>query len=130
MNQVKRRVKIAADNHVTQRYVPASGVPVLENRAIDVQTWVLAPDAFLANHRRSHGFLKDGATFTTINVPGATDTIAFGINDAGQIVGRQFGQQGSVSGFLATPQVPEPSTWLLFGLGLVGLVSWRRRPTG
>src|SRR5215472_13788155 len=37
---------------------------------------------------RTHGFLKDGATFTTIDVPGATGiTLAFGINDAGQIVG-------------------------------------------
>jgi probable HAF family extracellular repeat protein len=34
-----------------------------------------------------HGFLKDGATFTTIDVPGATLTHAFGINAAGQIVG-------------------------------------------
>src|SRR5262249_7724972 len=34
-----------------------------------------------------HSFLKDGATFTTIDVPGAVFTGANGINDAGQIVG-------------------------------------------
>src|SRR5215831_17435643 len=35
-----------------------------------------------------HGFLKDGATFTTIDVPaGANFTELHGINDAGQIVG-------------------------------------------
>jgi hypothetical protein len=53
MNQVKRRVKIAADNHVTQRYVPPHpGLPgSREPIAIDMETTVLAPDAFLANHR-------------------------------------------------------------------------------
>jgi len=34
-----------------------------------------------------HGFLKDGATFMPIDVPGADMTIALGINDLGQIVG-------------------------------------------
>jgi hypothetical protein len=57
MNQVKRRVKIAADNHVTQRYVPPHpAYPVLEDPlANDLGTWVLAPDAFLANHRAETG---------------------------------------------------------------------------
>jgi hypothetical protein len=51
MNQVKGRVKIAADNHVTQRYVPPHPASRFSRTAIDVETWVLAPDAFLANHR-------------------------------------------------------------------------------
>ena len=45
-----------------------------------------------------HGFLKDGATFTTIDVPGASATFARGINDAGQIVG--FFQNPGDHGFL------------------------------
>jgi hypothetical protein len=76
----------------------------------------------------NHGFLKDGASFTTIDVPGANFTRAFGINDAGQIVGDFGDATGFDHGFVATPVVPEPVTWLLFGSGLVGLVWWRRRP--
>src|SRR5260370_37995567 len=71
----------------------------------------------------AHGFLKDGASFTTIDVPGAFSTEAFGINAAGQIAGSDFTRG---HGFVATP-VPEPATWLLFGSSLVGLVRWRRR---
>ena len=37
INQVKRRVKIAAHNHVTQRYVPPhSASPVLEDRSLSI----------------------------------------------------------------------------------------------
>jgi hypothetical protein len=35
-----------------------------------------------------HGYLDTGGSFTQIDVPGAIGTEAFGINDAGQIVGR------------------------------------------
>jgi probable HAF family extracellular repeat protein len=42
-----------------------------------------------------HGFLKDGAVFTTIDVPGADDNVANGINNAGQIVG-SFRDAGGV----------------------------------
>src|SRR5215471_11213771 len=47
-----RRVEIAGHNYVTQRYVPHMRRPGSRERlAIDVEAWVLAPDAFLANHR-------------------------------------------------------------------------------
>jgi uncharacterized membrane protein len=49
-----------------------------------------------------HGFLTDGATFTTIDVPGALVTYAQRINSAGQIVGI-FGNATGAHGFLATP---------------------------
>jgi uncharacterized membrane protein len=43
----------------------------------------------------SHGFLLDHGTFTLIDVPGASETQARGINDKGQIVGLYFdGQSG------------------------------------
>jgi hypothetical protein len=40
-------------------------------------------------------------TFTTLDVPGATVTLAYGINDRGQIVG--WFQVGAMHGFLAIP---------------------------
>jgi probable HAF family extracellular repeat protein len=50
-----------------------------------------------------HGFLLDDGIFTTIDVPGATLTQAFGINELGQIVGRFRDAGGASHGFLATP---------------------------
>src|SRR6266542_2245758 len=47
-----------------------------------------------------HGFLYTGGTFTTIDVPGAIRTNAFGINDAGQIVGFFQDTSGGTHGFL------------------------------
>ncbi len=50
---------------------------------------------------------------------------AYGINDAGQIVGEgRFG--GQIRGFLLTP-VPEPSSWLLGGLGAFALACYQRQ---
>jgi probable HAF family extracellular repeat protein len=49
--------------------------------------------------QHTHGFLKDGTTFTTIDVPGALSTIAYGINTAGQIVG-SFQDATGFHGFL------------------------------
>ena len=40
------------------------------------------------------------ATFTAINVPGATSTQAFGINERSQIVGFYFDGVGELHGFL------------------------------
>ena len=55
---------------------------------------------FSATGSQSQAFVKDGATFTTFDVPGATGgTQASGINDAGQIVGR-FGSATGGHGFI------------------------------
>ena len=43
-------------------------------------------------------------TFTQIDVPGSDGTLAFGINDSGQIVGYYQDADGYFHGFLATPQ--------------------------
>jgi PEP-CTERM motif-containing protein len=59
-----------------------------------------------------HAFLDSGGSFTPIDVPHRTHTEAFGINTGGQIVGRD---------------VPEPSSLLLLGFGLLGLAAWRRK---
>src|SRR5436309_238930 len=59
----------------------------------------------------THGFLLSGGTYFTLDDPLATNgTEAFGINDAGQIVGRYFDASGP-HGFLmvAAPNPPPPA---------------------
>jgi probable HAF family extracellular repeat protein len=75
-----------------------------------------------------HGFLLSGGVYTTLDVPGSTSTQVFAINDAGQVVGRYADASGEFHGFLATP-VPEPTSFVLFGLGMLGLIgcTWRQR---
>src|SRR5262249_8329382 len=46
-----------------------------------------------------HSYVKTGSTFTTIDVPGSSATIASGINNIGQIVG-YFGESGRAHGFI------------------------------
>jgi probable HAF family extracellular repeat protein len=50
-----------------------------------------------------HAFLLAGATLTSFDFPGAAGTLAYGINSAGQIVGKYFTADGSTHGFLAQP---------------------------
>jgi len=50
-----------------------------------------------------HSYLMSGATFTEVDFPGSTGTGAFGINSAGQIVGKYFTADGDTHGFLALP---------------------------
>jgi len=89
------------------------------------------------------GFVYNWLTdsLETINDPNADGSTAFGvegtivngINDKGQLVGFYANTDGpNVNGFLATPVVPEPSTWAMMllgfaGLGLVGYRSSRPR---
>lgn len=47
-----------------------------------------------------HGFLKDGETYTTIDVPGAMYTVAYGINNRGAIVGYWGNLSGWSEGFV------------------------------
>lgn len=61
---------------------------------------------------------------------GLTSPIAYGINDAGVVVGYAFDPvTENYSGWIATP-VPEPSTWALWGLGLAALTTGARRARG
>lgn len=68
----------------------------------------------------SHPFLYHDGQFIPLDLPGTVT----GINDRGQIVGYIDGH-----GFVATP-VPEPSTLLLVGTGLIGLFGLGRKKLG
>ena len=99
----------------------------------------------------THGFLYAGGTFSTIDVPGSTHTSLVDINNTGQIVGnsdlaalhnflyaggtfsaidvpgelRGINDAGHIVGVLS---VPEPSSLVLFSVGLLALgLTWRRR---
>ena len=52
-----------------------------------------------------HAFLLAGSTLSSFDFPGAagTGTLAYGINSAGQIVGRYYDPDGHFHGFLAEP---------------------------
>src|SRR6267143_907849 len=47
-----------------------------------------------------HGFLLNTGEFTTIDYPDAQFTIAYGISPAGDIIGIEADQSGTVHGFL------------------------------
>lgn len=49
---------------------------------------------------KTHGFLDDSGTFTTIDYPGSAGTIANGINDDGTIAGTYTEANGSTHGFV------------------------------
>lgn len=50
-----------------------------------------------------YGFLKSGDTYTSLNNPGAIYTLAFGINDAGNVVGYYCeSSYSNCNGFLKT----------------------------
>jgi len=67
----------------------------------------------------THGFVLSGTTYTTLDYPGASSTYnssfkfvgtkAYGINNAGTIVGQYTDASGVIHGFLATPGSNPPS---------------------
>jgi uncharacterized membrane protein len=50
-----------------------------------------------------HGFLYNGNRFRRINVPGATETRALGINNQSEIVGEYVDRAGASHGFVREP---------------------------
>jgi len=72
-----------------------------------------------------HGFSDVIGNFTSINVPGAFFTTAYGINDFGNIVGG-YGDATRDHGFIASP-VPEPTTMLFLISTVIGLIVFSRK---
>jgi probable HAF family extracellular repeat protein len=77
----------------------------------------------------SSGFMYSGGTTTIINVPGATETEAFGINNAGQIVGDYSNDGGATRrGFLlsgatySTFAAPGATTTIPLGINNSGQI--------
>ena len=68
------------------------------------------------------GFLYDSTNWTAVDYPGALQTVPVDIDD-GNIVGYYEDGSGSWHGFLATPTVPIPGTFILFGSGIMGFVA-------
>ncbi len=71
----------------------------------------------------AHGFLKDGESFTTIDVPGAAGTGGSWINNRGEIVGSWFDASGanhgyvrSAAGQFTTVDVPGSSGSAAYGI--------------
>ena len=59
---------------------------------------------------KDHGFIfnQPTGTFTTVDVPGASNTFIYGISNNGQLVGDYVNSQGQELPFVATPPNPAP----------------------
>jgi hypothetical protein len=79
---------------------------------------------YLNSSGYTNGFLYNGTSYTTLSVPGATQTYAQGIN-SNNIVGYYENSSGNIEGFLATP-VPEPSILEVLAVGVAAFIGYWR----
>ena len=76
-------------------------VPFTDGKEINAQGQVVGIN--VGDDGIWHSYLMSGGTFTMVDFPGSTGTGAFGLNSAGQIVGKYFDANGATHGFLAEP---------------------------
>lgn len=113
-----------ANGALTQLDVPGSQLTAaigINNSGTIVGTFEDASGAF-------HGFYTDPLMFFPFDFPGGFGTEILGINGAGDITGLYFDSLGVEHGFIAIA-VPEPASFALAVVGVVGLAgfAWRRK---
>jgi len=81
--------------------VPFVGATVTQGNDISAQGNIVG--TYVDASGGLHGFLAQGAKFTSIDYPGAVATTAWGINSAGQIVGNHIDTAGVLRGYLGQP---------------------------
>ena len=95
----------------------------------------LAPLPFPVGYT-PRGFLYSGGVFTTIDVPGASETFAYGINETGQIVGTFVDATGAhgfldTGGVFTTLNAPGANHTEAWGINKAGqIVGWFNDGTG
>jgi probable HAF family extracellular repeat protein len=93
-----------------------SSAPIAPTFGEDINDLNQSVGYYLPDNLNARGyFLDPGATFANIDFPGAKQTFAYGLNNAGQIVGDYIDSSGNTHGFLAfvTPPPTNNDVWLL-----------------
>ena len=98
---------LATGGSFTTIDVPGNNIALTDARGINATGQIVgyfrdSSSYFRDSSSRDRGFLATGGSFTTIDVPGPTNTYAFGVNDTGQILGSFLYATGGPHGFLAT----------------------------
>ncbi|HWC19303.1 MAG TPA: hypothetical protein VG498_19990 [Terriglobales bacterium] len=94
---------VYANGTFTTLDVPVAGSTFTQIDDINAQGDVVG--AYEDGDGHGHGFVIRKGIFTTLDFPGAVGTNAWGINSAGQVVGRyHLTRGGATHGFLAEPE--------------------------
>jgi uncharacterized membrane protein len=76
---------------------------------VSTEAWDISPSGVIVGTYAdaasvSHGFVLENGRYTTLDVPGAKNTVAFGINARGEVVGGFEAADGQRRGFIARRQ--------------------------